>query len=1153
MSTSISSEVGATVSSGMRQRTCTRVSCTAPVRETKCCDDTCLIEIARRDCNSEPTHRQQVDAKSLRDASGDAAIPSRADEEPCESHYIKAKEAYSEILENIGCICKILLSLDLDSCCATLPAGSLHSKRSAGSMSKDLLPGMSILSSARSPCKPQKGGCSKEACCTAAFSIDPKGGAAPGIKCSTAEKSGCCVSEPLSPELGQYPGASVTKLEGIYKTSCIAKTTHAAALDVNHQDDRGNGCGNPGRGVDSCCSNNLDLPVLPSRLEDCSSNECCSDKPSNLGTGQTNVGSHGDSISSCCAKEGTIADTIPDSGCTSGIPETSAGHNGTRYPRVTVTNEVDLEKGGFLVEHVVLSVQGMTCTGCEKKLYASLGTIPEISNIKTSLLLARAEFDLSRFSPSTNVVNTIKTIEKITGFTCTKMTQSVHELDLVVDGLASNFAGKILPSGVSDIAVLNPHTIRVTYQPKLVGARDLVSDPFFQSAKLAPVADRPLIASGRAHVRLMLLKTIMSIFLTIPVLIMAWAPLPAHEVIYGAVSLALATIVQVYIAGPWYISAVNALFFSHLIEMDLLVVLSTTTAYIYSIIAYAFIVSEKPLSTGSFFQTSTLLVTLIMVGRLVSGFARQRAVESISIESLQSPIAILIDPKTHEEQEIDARLLQYQDIFKALPDTSIATDGTVIAGTSEVDESMITGEATLVAKNPGSPVVAGSINHSGTLTIRLTRLPGENTIKAIGLMVDEAKSSKTRIQEIADRVATYFIPVILVVTVLVFAIWVAVGRAIRGYDITTTCINAMTYAISALIVSCPCAIGLAVPMVLVVAGGVAAKHGLIFKTAETIEIARNLSHVIFDKTGTLTQGLLAVEAEIYPTGQGDVLAPVLLGLTNNSRHPVSTAVASHLKHAGIQLENVENVVSVAGSGIEATWKGRVIRAGNPHWLGVEHSPTVKETLLLGVSMFCVLVNGDLVAVFGLKDLLRPDAIQVINELKKRSVEISIVSGDNQESVESVARVLDVPSSHVRFRCSPADKQVYVKEMLAAPKSVVMFCGDGTNDAVALAQASIGMHIDGGTDIAQSAADAVLVRPALSGIIILMDLSKAFFRRVVFNFMWSFIYNTFAILLAAGAFPNARIPPEFAGLGEIVSVLPVIAIGMQLKWAKFQKP
>lgn len=814
--------------------------------------------------------------------------------------------------------------------------------------------------------------------------------------------------------------------------------------------------------------------------------------------------------------------------------------------------EFDLENGVSQAEHVVLSVQGMTCIGCEKKLYRSLDSISTISNIKTSLLLAQAEFDLKGSSTSIETVKTIKIIEKMTGFTCTRMIQSGHELDLIVGGLASDFLTKDLPVGVSGIAVLGMDTIRVTYHPKLVGARDLVLDPFFQLAKLAPVADRPLIASGRAHVLLMLFKTIVSIILTIPVLIMAWAPLPEHDVLYGAVSLALATIVQVYVAGPWYMSAFTTLFFSRLIEIDLLVVLSTTTAYMYSIVAYFFLTSEKPLSTGSFFETSTLLVTLIMVGRLVTGFARQQAVELISIESLQSSTAILIDPKTHQEQEIDARLLQYQDIFKVLPDMSIATDGTVMAGTSEVDESMVTGEATLLLKSPGSPVIAGSVNHTGTLTIRLTSLPGENTIKVIGLMVDEAKSSKGRIQGIADRVATYFIPTILVVTILVFIIWVAVGKVMRGYNATTTCINAMTYAISAVIVSCPCAIGLAVPMVLVVAGGVAAKHGVIFKTAEIIEMARKVSHVIFDKTGTLTQGSLTVEAEIFLARPGEILAPMILGITSSSKHPVSVAIASHLKSSGVQPDEVKDVVTIIGSGIEATWKGSVIRAGNPGWLGVEGSPNVKETLLHGVSMFCVSVNEELVAVYGLKDLLRPDAIQVINELKKRSIIISIVSGDNEESVKSVARVLNVPESHLRFGCSPVEKQAYVKEMLAPPTSVVLFCGDGTNDAVALAEASIGMHIGGGTDIAQGAADSVLVRPVLGGIIVLMDLSRAFFRRVIFNFTWAFIYNTFAILLAAGAFPNARIPPEFAGLGEIVSVVPVIAVGMHLKWAKFDK-
>jgi Cd2+-exporting ATPase len=645
--------------------------------------------------------------------------------------------------------------------------------------------------------------------------------------------------------------------------------------------------------------------------------------------------------------------------------------------------------------------------------------------------------------------------------------------------------------------------------------------------------------------------TLLSALLTIPVLILAWAPLPEHKILYGAISLGLATIVQTVIAGPFYSGALKALIFSRMIEMDLLIVLSTTTAFIYSVIAYAYLAAGQPLSIGEFFETSTLLVTLIMVGRAVSAFARQRAVESISIESLQIPTALLIDPETHQEQEIDARLLQYQDIFKVLPDTSIVTDGIVITGETEVDESLITGEATLVSKRPGMTVVAGSVNYSGTLTVQLTRLPGENTIKAIGAMVDEAKSSKPKVQEIADRIASHFVPSILVVTVLVFVIWVAIGRAVRHQSATTSCIVAMTYAISALIVSCPCAIGLAVPMVVVIAGGVGARHGLIFKSAETIETARNISHVIFDKTGTLTQGKLSVATEEYRTEASDSLAPMILGLTTNSKHPVSSAIAAHFKASEVQPSQVEAIVSTAGKGVEGVWNGHIIRAGNPHWLGFQDSPMVHNILSLGLTIFCVSMDGELVAVFGLIDLLRPDAIDTINQLKKRSVEVSIVSGDNEEAVKSVARQLGIPESHVRFRCSPEGKQAYVKAMMTPKESIVMFCGDGTNDAVALAQASIGMHMNEGSDIAQSAADAILMRPSLSGILTLIDLSRAFYRRVVFNFTWAFVYNVFAILLAAGAFPHARIPPRYAGLGEIVSVLPVIAIAMQLKWARFQ--
>ena len=811
--------------------------------------------------------------------------------------------------------------------------------------------------------------------------------------------------------------------------------------------------------------------------------------------------------------------------------------------------DVDLEKGVSQAEHVTLNVQGMTCTGCERKLYQALESISSISNIQTSLVLAQADFDLNKAAAKDNT-DIAKTIERITGFVCTRITQVGQSFDIVVCGGSHDFMHRNLPCGVLDLAVLEKDILRVTYNSRIVGARDLLADPFFLSARLAPLAGPPTLASNQARMRRTLLRTIFSTLLTIPVLILAWAPLVDHHILYGAISLGLATIIQIFIAGPFYPRALRTLIFSRTVEMDLLIALSTSAAYVYSVTAYGYQVAGKPLSTGEFFETSTLLVTIIMIGRTLSAYAKQRAMVSISIESLQTPTALLLDAETGKEQEIDARLLQYEDLFKVLPEMSIVTDGVVRSGKTEVDESLITGEATLVRKKPGMSVIAGSINHSSTLVVKLTRLPCENTIRTIGTMVNEAQLAKPKVQDIADRFAGCFVPIILTITIVVFIIRAAVGKTVNGESATTACISAMTYAMSTLIVSCPCAVGLAVPMVTVIVGGVGARNGLILKSAQTIECARNITHVIFDKTGTLTQGKLTVVTEKYSVRKPDWLAPVILGLTKTSKHPVSRAIATHIEAAGVQPLQVGNVVAVPGSGIEAIWDGSIIRAGNPDWLGCQDSPAVQTVLQPGLSLFCVSVDGNHVAAFGLKDIIRPEAIKVIDELKKRSIDISIVSGDNQEAVQSIARQLRLQGDRIRYGQSPADKQAYVKELLAEKDSIVAFCGDGTNDAAALAQASIGVHMNEGTEIAQSAADVVLMRPSLKGVLVMMDLSKAFYWRVVFNFTWSCVYNIVAILLAAGALPHARIPPQFAGLGEIVSILPVIAVAMQLKWVKF---
>jgi Cu2+-exporting ATPase len=433
-----------------------------------------------------------------------------------------------------------------------------------------------------------------------------------------------------------------------------------------------------------------------------------------------------------------------------------------------------------------------------------------------------------------------------------------------------------MPLGVTSIERVDKTTVRVCYDATVIGARRLLQEGFTTPVQLAPPRDDPALAAGSRHVRHVGYMTLLSTLLTIPILVLAWAPIPKRPVTYGLASLVLATVIQVAVAGPFYASALKALVFARMVEMDLLIVMSTSAAYVFSLVSFGFLVRGRPLSTGNFFETGALLVTLIMVGRFVSALARQKAVESISIRSLQAPTAVLATAAAAagdggKEEEIDSRLLQYGDVFRVAPDSRIPTDGTVVSGSSAVDESMITGESRPVEKAPGSTVVASSLNGPGVLLVRLTRLPENNTVSAIADMVDEAKLSKPKLQDIADVVARNFVNVLILLTIITFLVWIAVGIRVRKQTASEAAIQAVTYAITVLIVSCPCAIGLAVPMVVVMAERVAAQHGVVFKSAHVVEVASRTSHVVFDKTGTLTQGKLSVEAEEYPCGGRDAV------------------------------------------------------------------------------------------------------------------------------------------------------------------------------------------------------------------------------------------------------------------------------------------
>ena len=332
------------------------------------------------------------------------------------------------------------------------------------------------------------------------------------------------------------------------------------------------------------------------------------------------------------------------------------------------------------------------------------------------------------------------------------------------------------------------------------------------------------------------------------------------------------------------------------------------------------------------------------------------------------------------------------------------------------------------------------------------------------------------------------------------------------------------------------------------AGGVAARSGVIIKGVDALERGYKVTDVLFDKTGTLTMHDLEVVREDLRSS-AEVSEDVTIGLARalvaSNNHPVSSAISRHLqdrKSAHIKLEDVE---SVPGSGIQGTWEGRVVRAGNPYWLGTTDDHTVVEIAGRGQTALCVTVDDHLVLVHGLRSTVRNEAAAVVSALHGRNVRCHIVSGDHEQAVRDVAYAVGIPPDGVMARCTPTRKKEYV-EQLQSQDHVVLFCGDGTNDAIAVAQANVGMQIGTASDVTKGVCDVTLLR-GLDGVLEFLNVSKRSFHRITFNFVWSAVYNVFAILLASGALVKVRITPAYAGLGEMVSVVPVVLAAISLIW------
>ncbi|KAK2007925.1 heavy metal translocatin [Colletotrichum eremochloae] len=800
----------------------------------------------------------------------------------------------------------------------------------------------------------------------------------------------------------------------------------------------------------------------------------------------------------------------------------------------------DVETVGFLVS-------GMDCTSCADKLMRVLGAAAGVSRAQVNFVNGRGEFGLDISVADADEV--IRFAAAASGFSLSRVVGGDHFLLLSASAAEGKRLAAEPPRGVTDVKCLDKKTVRLAYDPAVIGARDLlalVGDRC--GGGLAPPRGDPQLENSRRRLWDQLAKTALTAALTVPVAVLAWSEdLVLDEKTEGVVSLVLGTLVQAVAVPEFYRPALSALWYSGVVEMDMLVVMSITAAYVYSVVAFGFDMAGRPLDEGHFFETSTMLVTLILAGRLVAAFARVQAVAAVSLRSKQNNTAVLVGDGEDNggDREIDARLLQYDDRFRVLPHSRVPTDGLIVSGETEVDESMLTGESLPVVKKKGDNLIAGTVNGDGTVVARLTRLPGKNTVTDIAQLVEEAANSKPALQDLANKVAGWFVPAMAAVTVLTFVIWVAIGMRVLSYSAGKSVGNAVTYAVATLAVACPCALGLAVPMVLVVAGGIAAREGVIIKSADTTEGARKTTDVVFDKTGTITEAELTVVEQVNLGGDRDENLALAKALVGGGKHPVSAAVGGYLEKQGVKpMSEVVNVRVIPGAGVEACHKDSSLQAGNARWTNADSNGEVERLQQAGLTALVVARDSIPLVVFGLAVQIRPEAFRVIAELKARNIAVHLVSGDQTVAVEAVAAAVGIPAEHVAGERTPTEKRDYVSALMKDGTRHVLFCGDGTNDAVAVAQAHVGAQMGGGSDVTQGAADVVLMN-GLEGIPLLLDVSRASFRRMAFNFAWSGVYNVLAVTMASGAWVRFRIPPAYAGLGEVVSVVPVILAAVSM--------
>ena len=622
--------------------------------------------------------------------------------------------------------------------------------------------------------------------------------------------------------------------------------------------------------------------------------------------------------------------------------------------------------------------------------------------------------------------------------------------------------------------------------------------------------------------------------------LLTWVPIPALPwFTWGIWLFLLVTPVQFIGGWSFYKGAWNAIR-TRSINMDFLIALGTSVAYFYSV-AVLFLPDVLPVKVAErdvYFEVSAVIIAFVLLGRYMEEIIKRKSSAAVRrLLDLKPAIAHVI--RDGQEVDLPAENVMAGEFLVVKPGEKIPTDGDVSEGQSTVDESMLTGESMPVDKHPGSPVIGGTLNGSGVLTFKASRIGADTALAQIIRMVEEAQTSTAQIQRLADQVTGYFVPAVVTVAILALIGWSVAGSFPQG----------LLAFIAVLIISCPCALGVATPAALMVGVGKGADNGILIRGGEVLERAEKLSTVVFDKTGTITRGEPNV-TDVISLGTASEHEVLMLAaaVESGSEHPLGAAIVRAARHRDISLPKASDINGIAGHGIEGRIDNRTLWLGNRRLFarqGISTEAAEEHLIRLeadGKTAMLVGVDDRLVGVIAVADTIKPEAAEAIAALQASGIKIVLLSGDNHRTAEAVARQVGI--ERVIAEVLPNDKVAVIRQ-LQNEGQVVAMVGDGVNDAPALATADIGIAIGSGSDVAKETGGIILLKNDVRDVVTAIKLSRATMVKIKQNLFWAFIYNSIGIPIAAFGLLN----PIIAAAAMALSSLSVIANSALLKRAR----